>query len=55
VWAELGERERALDALKTAYASADPELSGLRVNPHFAGLRPDPRYGELLRKIGLDR
>jgi hypothetical protein len=52
VYVAQGEREAALDELERAWrqGSLPPELN---VIPEFEPLRGEPRYGELLRKLGL--
>jgi serine/threonine-protein kinase len=50
VYVGLGEIDRAFEWLDRAL-----EQRYLKVDPAFAPLHSDPRYGELLAKIGLDR
>jgi adenylate cyclase len=49
----LGDRSRALDWLEKAYEERSPGLSLLRVDPAFQALRGEPRYRNLVRRIGL--
>ena len=49
----IGQKEEALDWLERAYDSHDSELSWLKIEPMFKILLGDPRYEELLRKIGF--
>ena len=49
----IGQKEEALDWLERAYDSHDSELSWLKTEPMFKILHGDPRYEELLRKIGF--
>ena len=53
VHAGLGQREQALDWLEEAYARRDPFLIYIKVDPNLDGLRPDPRFQNLLRRVGL--
>jgi tetratricopeptide (TPR) repeat protein len=53
LYASLGERERAFALLDQAFATHDPKLQHLIVEPGFDPLRGDPRYGVLLRRVGL--
>jgi serine/threonine protein kinase/tetratricopeptide (TPR) repeat protein len=48
-----GEKEEALEWLEKAYEVRDPRLAGLKSNRMFNPLRSDPRYADLVRKIGL--
>jgi tetratricopeptide (TPR) repeat protein len=56
----LGDKDRAFYWLEQAYEhhdrhwlSTDMCLDQLRIDPLFKPLRPDPRYVDLLRRIGL--
>jgi len=51
----LGDNERALAELDSAYVERAWGMFTLRVDPTFDGLRADPRFGCLLKKVGLDR
>ena len=51
----LGEIDRAFEWLEKALDERCWYLVFLKVDPAFAPLRSDPRYSELLTKIGLDR
>jgi TolB-like protein/Flp pilus assembly protein TadD len=55
IYIGLGERDRAFEWLDRAYEDHDPWLTWLAVDPIFDTLRPDPRFGILLRKVGLQR
>ena len=52
-YARLGDKDRAFQLLETAYAQHDPRLVLLRENVAFDSLRDDPRFADLLRRIGL--
>ncbi len=49
----LGEREQAFTWLEESYAERDPYLAWLRIERGFDPLREDPRFQELLRRVGL--
>jgi len=49
----LGERDRALAWLDTAYADRSATLLGLPYMQPFDAMRGDSRFRALLRKIGL--
>ncbi len=49
----LGERDQAFEWLDKACHERSPSLPYLRQTPDFDGLHGDPRFGNLLRRIGL--
>jgi eukaryotic-like serine/threonine-protein kinase len=49
----LGENERALEYLEKAYEEHSNWLIYLHIDPSMDGLRDDPRFQDLLRRIGL--
>jgi tetratricopeptide (TPR) repeat protein len=49
----LGDRENALSALERAYGAHDLQMGYLGVDPHYDPLRSEPRFQELIRKVGL--
>jgi TolB-like protein/DNA-binding winged helix-turn-helix (wHTH) protein/Flp pilus assembly protein TadD len=53
VYAGLGQKEDAFEWLEKAYQVHARDLLELKYDPHFASLRPDPRFVDLLRRIGL--
>jgi tetratricopeptide (TPR) repeat protein len=53
VYAGLGEKEQAFEWLDKAYNGQDSNLVYLKVDPMFDNLRSDPRYADLLRRVGL--
>jgi hypothetical protein len=50
----LGEREQALAQLERSY-QARQALSFLNVDPCWDDLRPDPRFQDLLRRVGFNQ
>jgi TolB-like protein len=52
-FASIGEKEQAFAWLDKAYQVHDPALANLKVDPAFDSLRSDPRYADLLKKVGL--
>ena len=52
LYAETGEKEQALEWLQKACVERDPRLISLRVDPTFDGLHSDPRFQNLLRRVG---
>jgi TolB-like protein/DNA-binding winged helix-turn-helix (wHTH) protein/lipopolysaccharide biosynthesis regulator YciM len=53
LYATLGDRDQAFAWLEKAYEKHAQQLPWITVNPYFDGLRQDPRYADLLRRIGL--
>jgi eukaryotic-like serine/threonine-protein kinase len=53
LYTALGERELAFALLEKAYEEHDSQLQYLGVSPAFDGLRADPRFQDLLRRIGI--
>jgi TolB-like protein/Tfp pilus assembly protein PilF len=49
----LGDKDQALAFLEKAYAQHSNELTSLKVDPGYDPLRGDPRFQDLLRRIGL--
>jgi hypothetical protein len=49
----LGEKEQALDQLEEAYQARDGYLVWLKAETTFDPLRSDPRFQELLHRVGL--
>ena len=54
VYAGLHENAKALDWLERAYADRSNAIIFLRVDPELEGLRFDPRFQNLLRRLGLE-
>jgi TolB-like protein/tetratricopeptide (TPR) repeat protein/predicted Ser/Thr protein kinase len=52
LYADLGDKDHAFEWLNTAYREHTP-LNDLRTDFPFDSLRSDPRYAELVRKIGF--
>jgi TolB-like protein/Flp pilus assembly protein TadD len=55
IYVGLGQKEQAFKLLEKSFEERDYLLNYLRVNPEFDSLRSDPRFTELLRKIGLEK
>lgn len=50
-YAALAEKDKAFEWIERLYE--EHALSGLKLDPAFDPLRSDPRYGDLLRRMGL--
>jgi len=53
VYALRGEKDKAFEWLQTAFDDRDAGMLGLLVDPLLRSLRDDPRYKNLLAKLGL--
>jgi TolB-like protein/DNA-binding winged helix-turn-helix (wHTH) protein/Tfp pilus assembly protein PilF len=53
IYGGLGDKDRALDMLEQAYKDHSPLLHHLKLSPAFADLRSEPRYANLVRRLGL--
>ena len=49
----LGDDEGAIASLERAYAARDLQLQYLGAVHHYGSLRPDPRFQDLVRRVGL--
>ena len=53
IYAGLGDKERMFEWLHKGYEDRSDHMLGLGVDPCFDGVRADPRFAELLRRLGL--
>jgi len=54
VYAGLGEKDKAFELLRAAYEDRSLEIGpGMNADPTLDSLRSDPRFRDLLRRIGL--
>jgi hypothetical protein len=56
IYAFVGDRRHALDALETAYEerSGSRSVLSMKLNPGYDFLRSDPRFVDLMRRAGLE-
>src|SRR5216683_1528904 len=55
IHAALGEKDQAFAALERAFAEHDIHMPWLKVDDAFESLREEPRFQELLRRVGFAR
>jgi tetratricopeptide (TPR) repeat protein len=53
LYARLGEKEQAFEYLNKAFDKRHSQMVMLNVEPAFDSLRDDPRFDELVRRVGL--
>ena len=53
IYIGLGENDRAMDYLEKSYEEHSHWLIYLHIDPSMDGLRDDPRFYDLLRRVGL--
>ena len=53
IYAALGERDHAFAWLEKAYQDRHPFMTLIGAEPVFDSLRSDPRFADLVRRIGL--
>ena len=49
----LGDKESAMALLERAYSEHDLQLQYLKVDQHIDPLRTDPRFQNLMKRVGL--
>jgi DNA-binding winged helix-turn-helix (wHTH) protein/TolB-like protein/Tfp pilus assembly protein PilF len=54
LYVRLGEKDKAFAWFEKAFEAHDPSILQFKIEPAYDSLRDDPRYAELLRKIGLE-
>jgi serine/threonine protein kinase len=53
LYAGLGDKEGAFQSLERAYVAHDLQMAYLKVAPGYDSLRSDPRFTDLMRRVGL--
>jgi TolB-like protein/Tfp pilus assembly protein PilF len=52
-YAELGERDKAFEVLNRMLAERNNNLTWIKVDPYYDKIRDDPRFAEIVRKVGI--
>jgi TolB-like protein len=52
IYAQAGDKDQALEYLEKTYQRREHWMAYLQVDPRFDGLRGDPRFDELIRRVG---
>src|SRR5215470_2903355 len=55
LYVRLGDKEKALQALEQGYKERQLHMTEIGIEPTFDALRLDPRFQDLLRRIGVQR
>jgi tetratricopeptide (TPR) repeat protein len=55
IYVALGNNEQAFQLLAKAYAEHSFHLVNLNVSPQFKSVRSDPRFQDLVQRVGLSR
>jgi len=55
IYVALGNNEQAFQMLAKAYAEHSFHLANLNVCPQFKSVRSDPRFQDLVQRVGLSR
>jgi thiamine kinase-like enzyme len=50
----MDQTDKALQSLQKAYTDHEVEMTWLKVDPLFKPLHGDPRFENLLRKVGFE-
>jgi hypothetical protein len=53
IYGGLGDKGRTLEYLEKAYDERSTSLTLLKLSPAFASLRSEPRFAQLVRRVGL--
>ena len=53
LYAQAGEKDKAFEHLERSFQQREWSMPQLQVYPQFDSIRDDPRYADLIRRIGL--
>lgn len=51
----LGDKDRAFQSLERAYIAHDLQMQFLKVDSHYDSIRSDPRFIDLMHRVGLSK
>jgi len=52
-YVQMGDKERAIESLQKSYVARNRWIINIKYEPTFDSIRTDPRFQELLKKMGL--
>jgi TolB-like protein/Flp pilus assembly protein TadD len=52
-YARFGDKDRAFEYLNKAYDQREPQIAELKIRVPLSSLRDDPRFKELVRRVGI--
>jgi tetratricopeptide (TPR) repeat protein len=55
IYVGIGQKDQAFEWLEKAYDEHDHALETLKVDPMLDSVRSDPRFTELLKRMGLEK
>jgi tetratricopeptide (TPR) repeat protein len=53
IYAALGDKEKAIAYLEKGYEERAFQMQFLKIDPRWDKLRNDPRFADLMRRVGL--
>ncbi len=54
MYAKVGNKDKAFECLEKSYQRREPWMSLLKVEPGLDSVRDDPRFDELIKRVGLE-
>ena len=54
LYAKVGNKDKAFECLEKSYQRREPWMSLLKVEPGLDSVRDDPRFDELVKRVGLE-
>ena len=52
-YTRLQDKDKAFEYLNKAYEQREPQMAEIKVRPNFIFLRDDPRFKELVKRVGI--